>query len=279
MSDPRRALAATAQAPHGPKATRAGPGPKARRSAAASRSQRERLRRRTRRRLRLRGGLPWAPPRRRPPATARGTASTMSGRSSSFRASAPARSSRWRAIRRPPGAPPRPARSGAGRIPRRKEPRASPAPGLPSHAGVSFKLERRDEVAKGAPYIGFIELHAENCMIRRPAASQARRIGGASSGLAARPRTLDRRRGAAGRGASGASARPDPARPPGERLAWSRHDGACFADLLPQPYDATLTWVTAHVERTQESSACGCCRRLRRPASGSGSRPSARPSS
>lgn len=70
-------------------------------------------------------------------------------------------------------------------------------PGLPPRAGVSCKLERRDEVAKGAPDIGFIELHAENCMIRRP-----RRIAGSphwrsvvrSRCTASDPRSAARRR-------------------------------------------------------------------------------------
>ena len=131
-------------------------------------------------------------------------------------------------------------------------------PGLPPRAGVSFKPEHWDDVAKGAPDIGFFEVHAENYMgaggppHRRLAALAERHplslhgvglsIGGEGpldEAHLARLRALI-----------------ELYRPASfsEHLAWSSHDGAYFADLLPLPYDeATLARTTAHVARTQEA--------------------------
>ena len=127
----------------------------------------------------------------------------------------------------------------------------------PLHAGAGFKPEHLDAILSTSSPVGFLEVHAENYMgdggmpHRQLTAIRERfplslhgvglSIGGEApldEGHLKRLRTLDDRY--------------EPALF-SEHLAWSTHDTAYLADLLPVPYDdETLARVCDHIDRVQD---------------------------
>ncbi len=127
---------------------------------------------------------------------------------------------------------------------------------LPLRAGLGLKPQHIQTVLDSQPDLGFFEVHAENYMV----------AGGAG------PHFLDRVRerypiSLHGVGLSIGGAEPlntahldrlaalidrfDPA-VFSEHLAWSRHAGVYFSDLLPLPWTvATLDRVCAHIDQVQ----------------------------
>jgi uncharacterized protein (UPF0276 family) len=123
--------------------------------------------------------------------------------------------------------------------------------------GIGLKAQHVAELLARPPVLDFVEVHAENYMVRGgPFVAHVERmrerhalsvhgvglsIGGAGpldADHIARLAVLVRR--------------VEP-RWFSEHLAWSSHGGVCFNDLLPVPYDnATLERVCNHVDRLQE---------------------------
>ena len=129
--------------------------------------------------------------------------------------------------------------------------------------GIGLKAQHVAELLARPPVLDFVEVHAENYMVR----------GGPF--LAHLERVRERHAlSVHGVGLSIGGAGPLDAdhlvqlavlvrrfepRWFSEHLAWSRHAGVCFNDLLPVPYDnATLQCVCDHVDRLQER----LCRRM-----------------
>jgi hypothetical protein len=129
---------------------------------------------------------------------------------------------------------------------------------VPARVGVGLKPEHYTDIISGRPDIGWFEIHAENYMgaggpphrylsaIRERYPLSLHGVGlsiGAARPLdkahLARLRALNQRYR------------------PGlfsEHLAWSTHDGAFFADLLPVPYnEETLHRVADHIDEVQET--------------------------
>lgn len=131
-------------------------------------------------------------------------------------------------------------------------------PGIPARAGLGLKAEHYADVLQRLPDIGFFEIHAENYMgeggaphrflaaIREHYPLSLHGVGLSIGG--ARPldrEHLRRLRLLNERYAPGLFS---------EHLAWSTHDGAYLADLLPLPYTAdTLSRVVSHVVETQDA--------------------------
>lgn len=128
---------------------------------------------------------------------------------------------------------------------------------LPARCGVAFKPRHAAELLRGAPELGFVEVHAENYMM-------------AGGPLHAQLHAVRERHALSlhgvGLGLGGASP-PDPAHLErlralvrryepasfSEHLAWCGEGGVFLNDLLPVPYDrATLARVCAHVHQVQD---------------------------
>lgn len=131
-----------------------------------------------------------------------------------------------------------------------------PTPALPARAGIGLKAEHVTDLLDAPPDIGFIEVHAENYMgaggpphawltkLRETYPLSVHGVGLSIGGEAPLDeRHLDRLAILLER------YRPESF---SEHLAWSAHDGAWLADLLPIAYDdATLRRVIEHVDRVQ----------------------------
>ncbi|ALX20595.1 Protein of uncharacterised function (DUF692) [Bordetella pertussis] len=132
-----------------------------------------------------------------------------------------------------------------------------PAPGLPARAGLGFKPEHYATLVEQPPDLGFFEIHAENYMVPGgPAHAQlawlreryAISVHGVGLSLGGHD-PLDARLLAGHRQLQRRYA-PDSI---SEHLAWSRHDGRYFNDLLPIVYDdAALRRVCAHIDQFQQ---------------------------
>ncbi|MEO1017827.1 MAG: DUF692 domain-containing protein [Pseudomonadota bacterium] len=127
---------------------------------------------------------------------------------------------------------------------------------IPPRAGLGFKLEHANDVLSNPPELGWFEVHPENYMVkggpRLAILEQLREnyplslhgvgqsLGGAdplhAEHLDAFRRLVERLE-------------------PGlvsEHIAWSAHDGAYYADLLPTPFTKTaLQSLVAHVDQMQ----------------------------
>jgi uncharacterized protein (UPF0276 family) len=131
------------------------------------------------------------------------------------------------------------------------------AAALPARCGVGLKPRHVEDVLRGAPALGFFEVHAENYMVaggplhRQLTAVRERYplslhgvalgIGGEAPLEAAHLRRL---RALVERYQPAAFS---------EHLAWSGHGGVFLNDLLPLPYDRTsLERVCAHVQQAQD---------------------------
>jgi uncharacterized protein (UPF0276 family) len=131
------------------------------------------------------------------------------------------------------------------------------AAALPARCGVGLKPRHVEDVLRGAPALGFFEVHAENYMVaggplhRQLTAVRERYplslhgvalgIGGEAPLEAAHLRRL---RALVERYQPAAFS---------EHLAWSSHGGVFLNDLLPLPYDRTsLERVCAHVQQAQD---------------------------
>ena len=132
---------------------------------------------------------------------------------------------------------------------------------LPAAGGVGLKPMHLAAVLGDGPAPGFVEVHAENCMVAGGAWPRALErvrdryplsLHGVALGLGGEAPLdrahLDR--------LAALLARYEPA-VFSEHLAWSSHGGAFFNDLLPLPYDeASLARVCAHVEQAQAHLRC-----------------------
>jgi uncharacterized protein len=128
---------------------------------------------------------------------------------------------------------------------------------IPARAGVGLKAEHYSDVLMSRPDIGWFEVHPENYMgaggpphhylerVREHYPLSLHGVGLSIGGAGPLDRThLTRLKALADRYEPGLFS---------EHLAWSTHDGAYLADLLPLPYtEETLAHVAAHVEQTQD---------------------------
>lgn len=143
-------------------------------------------------------------------------------------------------------------------------------PSLPAMPGVGFKPEHVADIARGAPGLGFFEVHAENCMsaggpmprmldaLRADHALSVHGVGLSIGG----PGPLDAAHLARVKAVC------DRWQPESfsEHLAWSSHDTGYLNDLLPLPYTLeTLMLVCDHIDQLQ--SALGRRILLENPAS------------
>jgi hypothetical protein len=140
-------------------------------------------------------------------------------------------------------------------------PALATARGLPARAGVGLKAAHADGLLAAPAAVGFVELHAENCMVdggprhrllERVCATwplSLHGVGLAIGGAAPLDRAhLDRLRTLLRRWQPAAFS---------EHLAWSTHGGMFFNDLLPLPYTAaTLSQVCDHVDQVQQHLGC-----------------------
>lgn len=129
---------------------------------------------------------------------------------------------------------------------------------IPARAGIGLKPQHYEEILENLPGLGFFEVHAENYMgAGGPPHHYLARIrehyplslhGVALSIGGARP--LDKAHLAR---LKALNERYAPALF-SEHLAWSTHEEAYLADLLPLPYtEQTLNVVCAHIDETQDA--------------------------
>lgn len=132
------------------------------------------------------------------------------------------------------------------------------AAAIPARGGLGLKSQHYRDILQSKPEIGFFEIHAENYMgaggpphryletIRKDYPLSLHGVGASIGGAQpldqahlARLRALDQRY------------------EPGlfsEHLAWSTHEQAYFADLLPLPYTReTLRRVSEHIDQVQDT--------------------------
>lgn len=133
--------------------------------------------------------------------------------------------------------------------------------GLPARAGVGLKAAHADGLLAAPQAVGFVELHAENCMVdggprqrllERVCATWPLSLHGVGLSIGGEPALdtahLDRLRNLVRRWQPAAFS---------EHLAWSGHGGVFFNDLLPLPYNAvTLARVCDHVDQAQQHLGC-----------------------
>ncbi|PWC27194.1 MNIO family bufferin maturase [Teichococcus aestuarii] len=145
-----------------------------------------------------------------------------------------------------------------------------PEPRLPPRAGLGFKPAHFEAIIAAPPAVGFLEVHAENYMgqggaphaqlarLRQDHALSLHGVGLSIGGMAPPDRAhLARLRRLCARYAPESFS---------EHLAWSRHDGIYYNDLLPLPYTPeTLARVARHVDAVQ--AALGRPMLLENPAS------------
>lgn len=123
--------------------------------------------------------------------------------------------------------------------------------------GIGLKAQHVAELLARPPVLDFVEVHAENYMVRggpflahleRVRERHALSVHGVGLSLGgAGPVDADHLERLV------ALVRRFEPRWVSEHLAWSSHGGVCFNDLLPVPYDsAALERVCNHVERLQE---------------------------
>ena len=130
------------------------------------------------------------------------------------------------------------------------------ASGLPARAGLGLKPQHVAQILQERPALGFFEVHAENYLVdggryhqdltavRQHYALSIHGVGLSLGGEAPLcVNHLDRLRQLLDRYQPEAFS---------EHLAWSRHDGVFFNDLLPVPYTrARLQRVCDHIDQTQ----------------------------
>lgn len=130
-------------------------------------------------------------------------------------------------------------------------------PDLPRRAGISLKPQHFDCIFAMPPDTGFFEVHAENYLgaggpphvyltrIRQDYALSIHGVGMSIGGMEPLDREhLERIAGLVERYQPQSFS---------EHLAWSTHEGAYYADLLPLPYDdITLARVSEHVAQVQD---------------------------
>lgn len=130
---------------------------------------------------------------------------------------------------------------------------------LPGRAGLGFKPEHFEAIARDWPDVGFFEVHAENYMgdggaphrmlgdiaERYPLSLHGVGLSIGSAGPLDR-KHLERLRGALDRYKPQSFS---------EHLAWSTHDSGFLNDLLPLPYTPeTLDRVVEHVDTVQQET-------------------------
>jgi uncharacterized protein len=127
---------------------------------------------------------------------------------------------------------------------------------VPAAVGLGLKHEHALDIFKGAPGVGFFEIHAENYMgaggaplaflsaIRDRYPLSLHGVGLSIGGLARLDRRhLERLQHIVSLYRPGLFS---------EHLAWSSHNGDFLNDLLPLPYsEATLARVSSHVDQVQ----------------------------
>lgn len=127
---------------------------------------------------------------------------------------------------------------------------------LPPRAGIGLKFEQAPQWLAQPPDIGFVEVHAENCMVdggpvhhllERVRAERPLTLHGVGLSIGG-PGPLDEAHLAR---LAALVRRYQPAQV-SEHLAWSSHGGAFFNDLLPLPLNAaTLARVCTHIDQVQ----------------------------
>ena len=129
---------------------------------------------------------------------------------------------------------------------------------IPARAGIGLKPQHYDEILGDLPALGFFEVHAENYMgaggpphhyLHRIREHYPLSLHGVALSIGGE-RPLDKEHLARLKALNERYQ-------PGlfsEHLAWSTHEEAYLADLLPLPYtEDTLKLVCAHIDQTQEA--------------------------